>query len=100
MSLFALSMAASASAQTSVEEVSFWNPVRGQLALGGNYEFFNGAKTAESPMLYDKEFTVGIFGSWNLVPALDLVGFTKYGVDNRVFNSALGVRYTIWTGKE
>lgn len=100
LSLFALALAAPASAQSFGDEVSFWNPVRGQLALGGNYEFFHGAKTADVPFAYDKEFTVGLFGAWNLVPALDIVGFSKYGVDNRVFNSALGVRYTLWSGKE
>jgi hypothetical protein len=100
LSLFALALAAPAAAQTSIGEVSFWDPVRGQLAIGGNYEFHAGAKTADVPLLYDKEFTVGIYGAWNLVPAIDLIAFSKYGVDNRVFNSALGVRYTIWSGKE
>lgn len=83
------------------DEVSLFDPVRGQLAVGANYEWFNATGEATEPdLFYQKEFTLGVYGSWNLVPSLDLIGFTKYGLDNRIFNTAVGIRYVLFSGKE
>ena len=80
-------------------ETSLLSLSRGQLALGGNYEWYNPDDDVDYGALpFEKEWTVGLYGSWNLITELDLIGFTKYGLDNKFFNSAIGIRYTIWSG--
>jgi hypothetical protein len=66
---------------------------RATFALGGNYEFYS-AEGAEPAPPFDKEFSLGAYGAWNLVPKLSAVGSVAYGVDNQFVRTALGVSYT------
>lgn len=68
-----------------------------QLGAGINYEWFSGSEDVPLPAV-DKEFTLGLYGAYNMVPALDIIGFTKRGLDSKIWNSALGLRVTIFAG--
>jgi hypothetical protein len=82
-----------------LEERPFLDPSRGQLAAGFGYDFYSrGSEAATDVNGFKKEFTVGLYGSWNLVEELDLAGATVFGLDNHVFRSHIGIRYTMWAG--
>lgn len=96
----ALLVAASALAADG-EEKGLLDLSRGQLALGGNYEWFARTSDQSAELTgFEKEWTAGLYASWNLIPELDLIGFSKFGLDNHIINSAIGLRYTIWSGSK
>ena len=72
-----------------------------RLQLGGgiNHEWYGSDKDGNLPSVR-KEFTLGLYSAYNLVPALDLVGFAKRGLDSEVWNTALGIRVTFFAGGE
>lgn len=73
------------------------SPDRVQIGAGLNYEFNTPGTSNASPVqIFGKEWTAGVYGSYNLVPKLDLIAFSKFGLDNHDFNSALGLRLVIW----
>ena len=70
-----------------------------RLQLGGgiNHEWFSGS--ADSPVItIKKEFTLGLYASYNMVPQVDIIAFSKRGLDSKIWNSALGLRITIFSG--
>lgn len=71
---------------------------RASLAVGADYAFYQ--KTGSQPLpSFKKEFEVGIYGAYNLVPKLSLVSSAQLGVDNLLVKWKLGARYVIFRGK-
>lgn len=70
-----------------------------QLGAGINHEWFHGSEDIPLPHV-EKEFTLGLYGAYNMVPALDIVAFSKRGLDSKLWNSAIGLRVTFFAGGE
>jgi hypothetical protein len=70
---------------------------RATFALGGNYEFYSAQGTEVAPP-FNKEFSLGAFGAWNIVPKFSAVGSIAYGVDNQFVRTAFGASYTVIPG--
>lgn len=92
-----LCLASQARAQT---EASLFSLDRLQLGAGLNHEWFSKGDDNALDRTINKEFTVGLYGSYNVIPPMSFIGFTKYGLDSKEFNSALGLRVTIFSGVE
>jgi hypothetical protein len=99
LALVALLFAVPAFAQFQTrQEVPIMSATRLQLGAGANYEWLSKGNNSSIATPFQKEFTVGLYGAYNIVPNVDAVAFTKYGVDNKWFNTALGVRVTFFSG--
>lgn len=68
-----------------------------QLGGGVNREWFNAEDDAPKLKIAE-EFSIGLYAAYNLVPALDLVGSAKRGLDSHVWNSSVGLRITFYAG--
>lgn len=86
-------------AQAQSPEVPLFSLSRLQIGAGANYEWFS-AEDGAQPFPFQKEWTIGLYSSYNVIPQLDVIGFSKYGLDNKVFNSALGLRVVLFAGSE
>lgn len=69
------------------------------LAAGANYAwhsqpFVDGAP----PPAFGKEWEFGIYGAYNLTPHLSIAGSSVYGLDNKLVESRLGLRFRLWRG--
>lgn len=94
--LLAVATCGVATAQT---EYSLWDfKARGSVAIGGNYEIYTALGDQEAPP-YEKEWTLGGYGAYNLVPKLSLVGQVAYGFDNNLWRSNLGLDYPFYDGE-
>jgi len=71
-----------------------------RLSIGvrGEYSWF-AQRFGVPPTEFDREYAVGMVGSYNLVPNCSLIGGSVYGVKNRLFRSWLGVNVIIFRGK-
>lgn len=110
LAVFALNiLASSAMAQAwspnAAQAVSEPKPLlsieRLSLGAGVNYAFFSAPleSSARIPE-FEKEFEVGVFAAYNLIPHLSLVGSSVYGLDNKLFRSSVGLRVRLFQGGE
>lgn len=87
-----------AAAHAQTPDVPLFSAERLQLGAGLNYEWLAVTDGATADPAFPKEFTAGLYGSYNIYTPLDFIGFSKYGLDSRRINSALGLRLTFFSG--
>lgn len=102
LGLFLLLLVAS-TAQAAVgnieDNVPLLSAKRLQVGLGVQHTWYSGESGGNQEVpTFGKEFEVGAFAAYNIVPNLDLTGSTAYGLDNKVFRSSLGLRVVIFRG--
>jgi len=89
-------LAAPVAAQTTLVDVPILSEKRISMGLGANYSWWHG-DDASVPS-WKKEWQGGIYAAYVLTPNVAVVGKTEYGVDSKLFNTALGVRVTVFAG--
>jgi hypothetical protein len=70
------------------------DPVRLSFGVGGGYTWHTGEE-ASLPTTR-KEFEVGAFGAYNIVPNFSAAGYAVRGFENRTWRAGLGPRLTVW----
>jgi len=70
------------------------DPVRLSFGVGGGYVWHTGEE-ANLPTTR-KEFEVGGFGAYNIVPNLSFAGYAVRGFENRTWRVGLGPRLGVW----
>lgn len=87
-------LASTAQAQEPVEYGAFDASHRAIVGIGGSYEFYSATGSVDEPA-FDKEFSAGIYGGWNVVPRFSLVGSVAYAFDNSFIRSTVGGAYDL-----
>ena len=80
------------------DDVPLLSVTRLQLAGGANYLWY-GAEASEPTPSFGKEWEVGVYGAYNLVPSVDLVGSVAWGLDNKLYQTRIGVRLALFAGE-
>ena len=70
---------------------------RAVLAAGASYEFYS-AEGSEALPAFGKEWVVGLYGAYRIVPKLAVAGSMAYGFDNEWLRTSIGPRYTFYSG--
>ena len=66
------------------------------LAVGADYAWWSGEQSNQPS--FDKEWQAGFYGAYSLTPHLAAIGRVEYGLDSKLFHSALGIRLTVFKG--
>jgi hypothetical protein len=94
------SMADPAWAQTENPSVyPLISPARLTLGARAEYSWFSNANEGDPQPAFQKEWAIGLVGSYALVPKLSAIAGTTYGLDNRQFRSWAGINLKIFDGQ-
>jgi hypothetical protein len=74
------------------------DPVRFSLGVGGGYAFHSG-EDANLPT-HRKEWEVGGFAAYNIVPGLSAAFYVVRGFENRTWRAGLGPRLSVWRSED